>query len=206
MDRPPFGGVWQAADAGKLSLLSHGQGGAEPRFATEFRCLWDDDCLYVAFNCAADDVWATLTQRDEALWNEPVVEVFLDPLGEGKSFFEFQTNPLGAIYDSYVSDASQSDDWRKWRQWNCAGLKTVVFVDGGLSTPYCGSGWSALFTVPLASLEEACGRRPEAGAVWRANFARYDYRRECPRPELTCWAPVVDRFDDLGRFGSITFI
>jgi len=178
----------------------------KPKFSTKVRCLWDGAYLYVAFECKSPDVWATKTQRDDSLWEEPVVEVFLDILGSGKSFFEFQVNPLGTIYDSFVPDVSLNAEWCRWSKWNSKSLKIGVSVDGKLNDRSCrDNGWSAEFAISFDDLAAETSIRPQIGDSWRANFCRYDYSAELQKPELSCWAPVVKAYDDLANFGSIVF-
>ncbi len=178
----------------------------DPQFPTELRCLWDDQFLYVRFQCTCPDVWASKTRRDEDLWEEPVCEVFLDPEGAGRSFFEFQLNPLGTIYDSFVADSAQSGDWQRWSKWNCRGLFTSVHVDGRLNDrEHRDTGWTAQFAIPFDALAAEVKVWPRAGAAWRANFCRYDYSRQLPQPELSCVAPTVAVYDDLARFCLLRF-
>jgi hypothetical protein len=177
-----------------------------PTFATKVWCFRDETVLNVVFQCECPDVWATKTQRDTDLWNEPVVEVFLDVLGDGKSFFEFQVNPLGTVYDAFVPDVKLNADWKRWSRWNCDSLKTAVRVDGCLNDrQHRDTGWSAALAIPFDELAKEAGTVPQAGDVWRANFCRYDYSAELPSPELSCWAPVVKCFDDTKYFGLIVF-
>ena len=209
MDGSLFSGPWQTAEsvvAFRRLRKNADEPLVSPRFGTELRCLWDDHFLYVAFQCTCPDVWATKTQRDAELWEEPVCEVFLDVQGQGKSFFEFQLNPLGTIYDSFVADASKSSDWQRWARWNCRGLLTAAAVDGRLNDPARGDvGWSARFAIPFDALAAEVNIRPAAGSIWRANFCRYDYARELDEPELSCVAPAVGVFDDLPRFCELKF-
>ena len=178
----------------------------QPNFPTKVRCLWDDAYLYVAFECECPDVWATRTQRDSDLWNEPVVEVFLDVLGDGKSFFEFQVNPLGTVYDSFVPDVGLKDEWQRWSKWNSESLKTGISVDGKLNDrSYRDNGWSAEFAISFEDLAAETAIRPTVGGSWRVNFCRYDYSSELSKPELSCWSPVVKTYDDLARFGRLVF-
>jgi hypothetical protein len=178
-----------------------------PVFATRVRCLWDAAVLYVAFECEGPDVWATKTQRDDSLWEEPVVEIFMDVLGNEKSFFEFQVNPLGTVYDSFVPDVSLNAQWQCWSKWNCESLRAAVQVDGRLNDrQHRDNGWSAEFAIPFANIVSKAGDVPTVGDVWRANFCRYDYSAELVKPELSCWAPVIKCFDDMANFGSIIFV
>ena len=51
--------------------------GAPSPFETEARALYDDTFLYFSFRCRDDNIWATFKTRDQHLWDEEVVEVFL---------------------------------------------------------------------------------------------------------------------------------
>ena len=55
-----------------------------PAFPTEAAVTWDDTHLYVAFACTDSEPWARHAGRDDRLWEEEVVEVFLDPDGDGR--------------------------------------------------------------------------------------------------------------------------
>jgi hypothetical protein len=209
MDGSFFHPAWQAAEpvaAFRRLRQRDEETLVSPHFGTELRCLWDDRFLYVGFRCTCPDVWATRTQRDTDLWEEPVCEVFLDPSGQGKNFFEFQVNPLGTIYDSFVADAAQSADWPRWARWTCQGLVTAVHVEGRLNDRSSrDEGWSAQFAIPFAALAAEVKILAAAGAAWWANFCRYDYSAQLPQPELSCVAPTVAVFDDLARFCVLRF-
>ena len=56
--------------------------GAAP-FATRFRALWAPDVLYVRFDADDTSPWFTKALRDAPIWEEEVVEIFLDPAGRG---------------------------------------------------------------------------------------------------------------------------
>ena len=51
--------------------------GAPGSYETEARALYDDTFLYFSFRCRDDNIWATFKTRDQHLWEEEVVEVFL---------------------------------------------------------------------------------------------------------------------------------
>ena len=57
--------------------------GATPEQGTTVRAAWDADELRIQVHAQDRDAWATITQRDGPLWEEEVVEVFLDPVGDG---------------------------------------------------------------------------------------------------------------------------
>jgi Carbohydrate family 9 binding domain-like len=59
-----------------------------PAFPTEATMAWDDTNLYVAFASNDPVPWGRLKDRDARLWEEEVVEVFLDPDGDGRNYAE----------------------------------------------------------------------------------------------------------------------
>ena len=67
-------------------------------FDTRMAALWDDRCLYVAFRIEEPNVNARITERDDFVYNENDVEVFIDG---GDCYYEFQVNALGTIYEVF---------------------------------------------------------------------------------------------------------
>ena len=74
--------AWSAA--APLTLVDS-LDGSKPELRTIARLSWDDQALYVAFECEDPDVWGTLRQRDEPLYTQDVVEVFLDADADGRT-------------------------------------------------------------------------------------------------------------------------
>ena len=133
---------------------------------------------------------ATRERRDDALWEEDVFEVFLTPADPPTRYYEFEVNPLGAVFDACI------DSPRLSRPticvdvlWDCPGFGARVRRAPGR--------WSARVTIPLTALA------PDGIPLrWRANFFRVD--RGAP-DELTAWSPVgspVD-FHRADRFGTL---
>lgn len=167
--------------------------GVEPRQGTSIRAMWDAEELRVLFHAKDTHSWATLTERDGPLWEEEVVEVFLDPVGDLESYFEIEVNPLNTVLDlvlrrnrsGYVKDSA----------WHCEGLRTAVAQTA--------TAWSAELAIPFRGL---LGTPPEAGDRWRVNFCRIDRPPGVPR-ELTAWSPTgLANFHIPARFGILEFV
>jgi hypothetical protein len=60
--------------------------------------LWDDDNLYIAFWAAETAISATMTERDELLFFENDLEVFIDG---GDTYYELEFNALGVVYEAF---------------------------------------------------------------------------------------------------------
>jgi hypothetical protein len=105
-----------------------------PAYRTTFRALWDEGGLYVRFDACDDHPWHTMTQRDEAIWEEEVVEIFLDPTGTGIDYAEVEISPANVVCDLRI--ARPRPDLRNDRAWPWEGLECSRA--GGLSGN-CGS-------------------------------------------------------------------
>jgi hypothetical protein len=98
--------------------------GGRARLMTTVQALWDDKNLYLAFTCQDNDIWSTLKKRDDKLWTQEAVEIFIDANGDKKDYIELQINPQGAIFDSYLPSYRKNDNG-----WNSQ-MKVAVKVDG----------------------------------------------------------------------------
>ncbi len=67
-------------------------------YRTRFRALWNAHGLHLRFDAEDDAPWFTMTERDDPLWEEEVVEIFLDPTGDGR-YVEVEVNPAGVVCD-----------------------------------------------------------------------------------------------------------
>ena len=176
---PATTGAWGSAAALGPLVRSDGAGGA--RYRTMVRLAACGGDLAIRFECEDDDAWGTMTRRDDPLWEEEVVEVFLAP-GEGTParYFEFEVSPLGTLLDACVENShGDRSTLVASFEWNCSGVRWSAQVDRSRRL------WTAELVLPLRALVE--GREPPA--LWRGNF----YRIDRPRPgeaEFSAWSPT----------------
>ena len=76
------------------------------------------------FHAEDTHAWATMTERDAPLYEEEVVEVFLDPVGDLESYFEIEVNPLNTVLDLVLR--KNRSGYVKDFAWQCEGLRTAV--------------------------------------------------------------------------------
>jgi hypothetical protein len=151
-----------------------------------------DGTLLVRFDGRDDGVVATLRHRDDALWTEDVYEVFLAPIDPPVVYFEFEINPLGALFDARVRSpdlvrATMNADVA----WNLPGLRGASRVRPGR--------WTATLKIPIAPLLE--GRSNPR--LWRANFYRVD---RGAKDEFSAWSSGATEppdFHEASRFGRL---
>jgi carbonic anhydrase/acetyltransferase-like protein (isoleucine patch superfamily) len=196
--------AWMAAEAASAFVLADGSGA--PRFPTEARLCWDETHLYVAFSCQDSDIWGTYSQRDDPLFDEEVVEIFLCPSGNLQHYFEFEVSPLNTVFDAKVF--SPEGDRRTMlvdREWNAAGLRTAVRVAGTLSKRDDHDlGWITELAIPFADL--GLSGPPAPNEQWRMNLYRIE-RGEVE--EFSAWSPTLKSPPDFhvpARFGTLLFV
>jgi Carbohydrate family 9 binding domain-like len=148
-----------------------------PRFYTRVKMLWDDDYLYIGAELEEPHVWATLTEHDSVIFHDNDFEVFLNPSGDGRNYFEFEINALNTGWDLFLPkpyrEGGSADN-----SWEIPGLKTAVHVDGSLNNPRDRDrGWTVEIAFPwTAFASRAPVARPQIGQEWRINFSRVEWR------------------------------
>ncbi len=211
MDDP----AWNAAAWTELYVL-YGTLDGVPETATRAKIVWDDTYLYIGVEAEDHDIWATYTERDSPLWNENVLEVFIDPEGNAINYMEFEVSPLNTILDLWVETPLFSQGGPAHFDWDAAGLRTAVHIDGTLggadpNTPErqdTDTGWSLEFALPWEDAAIVSGTMalpPEPGDTWRINLTRYDYRNG--DRELSQWSPstVDGAWHEPSEYGHVTF-
>jgi len=90
--------AWQKA--GRMSFRCT-LDGSPPEFPTTARMLWDDDYLYISYHCVGKDMWATMARRDDRLWEEEVVEIFLDADRDRIGYVEIEVSPFAHFRSTF---------------------------------------------------------------------------------------------------------
>jgi len=173
-------------------------------YATSAKLLWDDDNLYVAFTTRDDQIANTHADRDSELWEGDVVEIFLDPSGEGKGYFELQFAPNGAKFDAKF-EGHRDPEWKDAARWNID-AKSAVQVEGSVNADDAKAdrSWTVEVAIPWKGLGLAGA--PKAPATWTANFYRIDSKGTHNVEFMGAWAPVGGDFHDLSKAGKLNFL
>jgi hypothetical protein len=181
-------------------------GSSPARWQTRAQACANDEALFVHFDCEDDDIWGNYTQRDDAIYDEEVVEVFI---GAGENtptdYFEFEISPNGVLFDARIHNTLATNGHRAAAlvvetAWDCAAVQWIAarFDEA--------NRWRAAIAIPWRSLlvDEAVA----VPKIWRGNF----YRIERPRSsgtaehEYSAWSPPLGAYPDFhraGEFGTI---
>lgn len=151
-----------------------------PRFRTRARMMWDDHFFYVAAELEEPHVWATLTAHDSVIFHDNDFELFIDPNGDTREYFEFEINALNTSWDLFLpkpyKDGGKADN-----AWEIPGLRTAVSVNGTLNDPRDrDKGWTLELAIPWSAFGPAAHMPlpPKSGDTWRVNFSRVEWQHE----------------------------
>jgi hypothetical protein len=141
------------------------------RYYTSFRALWTHAALAVRFDATDENPWHTFKERDDELWEEEVVEVFLDPSRRGVDYAEVEVSPANVVCDLLVRTP-----WPKLASdcsWHWDGLESRVTRPRGEVS----GDWIATVVLPwhgLRAIPGASGSRlpPANGERWKFNVFR----------------------------------
>ncbi len=155
----------------------------KPEAPTTARAVCTKDALYVLFQCRYREAgavqWSHRT-RDDAVWNDNCVEIFLEPTGAGSgSYYQVTVNPGGTVADSFARDH---------KAWN-GELAVKTKVAPGL--------WTAELAIPFSQLSLPGGK---VNKVWRMNLMRFNLAPA----EDTSWCVLGDYSSHVpSRFGYL---
>ncbi len=188
------------ADVSPVGEFLNNRDGSHSKLATEARVLYDDNFIYFAFRVVDKNIWATMRKRDEHLWLEEVVEVFLEANPSVPNYIELEVNPLGAMLDIYLIDTRK---FLHYESWNSEKLKWAVQVDGTVDGKDGDREWTCEIALPIEDIATAPHRPPQPGDRWRMNLFRVD---KLPEAAELAWSPTLqDDFHVLPKLGELVF-
>ncbi len=168
--------AWKKAPWTDWFVDIEGPAKPKPRFRTRAKLLWDDQYLYVAAELEEPHVWATLTEHDSVIFRDNDFEVFLNPSGDGRNYFEFEINALNTGWDLFLPKPYR-EGGKADNSWEIPGLRSAVHVNGTLNDPSDRDrGWTVEIAFPWSAFaSRAPVERPKPGGEWRINFSRVEW-------------------------------
>ncbi|MBI5546680.1 MAG: carbohydrate-binding family 9-like protein, partial [Deltaproteobacteria bacterium] len=174
--------------------------GGQPRSRTEARLVWDEEYLWAAFDVQDEDLWARSEKKDDPIYQEEVVELFLDADGDGKTYNELELSPRNVQFDAYFPARRQGMDLA----WDSQ-MTSAVKLRGTLNEPTDkDEGWTAELRIPVKRLAAVPRWPPQPGDRWRFNLYRLEWHTERKVNEGAAFSPpLVGDFHHLPRFGIL---
>jgi len=187
------------AEAAPVELMGS-LDGRKPSYRTTARLLYDDQDLYVSFDCEDANIQGTLFRRDDPIYTQEAVEIFIDADGDGRTYNELEVSPNNTLFDAYFPERRNGMDL----SWD-SGTKSAVKFKGTINNPSDrDQGWTVEMAIPIAKLAKVPHVPPKKGDSWRFNLYRLDVDQG--RQEGMAFSPLfVGDFHNLPRFGRLNF-
>lgn len=147
----------------------------ESRQGTISRLLWDDEYLYILYQCDDPFLHATVTTRDGPIYEEDAVEFFATPNAKDISaYVGFEMNVLGTLFDYIAFGGGTAWTPNIHPRWQSEGVEIASTYRGTLNAHEdIDGGWILEIAIPLGNFRHLGGRiPPHHGDQWRAALNR----------------------------------
>lgn len=196
--------IWHQANPIVFKENRTGNNVSDPQLKTRVMACYDDSTLYFVFICNDPDIWTSFTQRDEHLWEEEAVEVFIDVDDVPETYVEIEVSPANVLFDSYIVDP-HNIDVAATAAFDLPGIKHAVQVNGTLNKRYDkDDSWSVEIALPFKDLKNENIKEITRSTKMKINFYRLDENQGAERVSYA-WSPTGARFHKPSVFGNLIF-
>ena len=145
---------------------------------TTVRGCWSEQFLCFQYICQDSFVRSDYTKRDEPLYEQDVIEIFIDEEGNGIHYIELEISPHNVIFDAKIINNGQGKVTDIDLAWDIEGLRTEIHRPQSEIYIYYIYIPATNFAAPL-----------EKGKTMKVNFYRIDEQRSGER-EYQAWRPT----------------
>lgn len=195
--------AWSGANSVELTFPWDYQTGAKQK--TVARLLWDDQYLYVGYDCEDADIVAHFDRRDDPTYRDDAVEIFINPNPQQVDFYYgLEMNAKATLYDYFYAFPKLNI-----KRIDLHGVQLATHLRGTLNqTSDKDTGWSLEVAIPWSNFEELTRKLPpQPGDTWSANINRWDGVE--PNRRLSIWSDSgLEKAHphQPARFGQLVFI
>lgn len=194
--------AWKLATPSMPFMTSNG---SVSELTVTVKSVWDDTNLYFAFEVKDQHIGSTLKNRDDELWTQDCIEIYLDAKSDGNNYLEIQVSPANVVFDALFT-GHRTPPWQEAKAHDIPGLKTAVHIDGTLNKDDdVDNGYSVEVAIPLASIPDFGDIPPTLGSTIRANFFRIDATGG-KVIGASAFSPAGNDFHNLSKAGKVRFI
>lgn len=160
---------WKTEFLGPFVIHNSGDKATQNTFVS---LSWNDQNLYIAYRSTDSKIVGTSQKKDSQIFNtDDLVELFIDPDGDGQNYVEIGVNAFSSNYDLLLKCILPNcGGWNTAMSFDIAGLETVSKI-----TP---EGYNTEIKIPFSSLKTIKNgnfNQPKAGTKWKGNTFRIDY-------------------------------
>ena len=153
------------------------EGVKKPTYKTQVKMLWDDTYFYILAKMEEPHVWADITEHDAIIFHNNDFEVFVDPTGDAKNYYELEVNAINTVWDLFISKPYREKNNVVLNDWTATGLKSAIKIDGTLNNPTdVDKGWIVELAIPWSVYKTSYfHKNVPKNKFWRVNFSRVNW-------------------------------
>lgn len=160
---------WKTPFSGPFVV--HNSGGKATQ-NTMVSLSWNDKNLYIAYRTEDSKIIGSSKTKDSKIYEtDDLVEIFLDPDGDGQNYLEIGVNAFSANYDMLIQCPSPNcGGWNASMTFDISELESVSKTTR--------EGFCTEIKIPFSSLEKIKNgnfTQPKAGTKWKGNAFRINY-------------------------------
>ena len=175
-----------------------------PKQGTTARLLWDDEFLYVAWDCEDTDIVAHHGAHDDPTYEDDAVEIFINPDPKQTFYYGMEINARATVYDYLYAFPRVL-----LKRVDFEGLRIAAYVRGTMNVRGDqDKGWTIELAIPWRNFADLAPKLPpEPGSSWTANMNRWDGVE--PDRRLSQWSDsglTEPNPHNPDRFGKLIFV
>ena len=191
---------WKTPFLGPFVIHNSGEKATQNTFVS---LSWNDKNLYIAFRSEDSKIVGSSQTKDSKIYEtDDLVEIFLDPDGDGQNYLEVGVNAFSTNYDMLIKCPSQNcGGWKASMTFDIAELEAV-----SKTTP---EGFCTEIKIPLSSLKKIKHGNfilPKAGTKWKGNAFRIDYGNTTEYTALQYYKSLKFGFHQPQEFAVFEFV
>ncbi|WP_337965659.1 carbohydrate-binding family 9-like protein [uncultured Flavobacterium sp.] len=160
---------WKTPFLGPFVIHNSGEKATQ---STMVSLSWNEENLYIAYKSADSKIIGSAQKKDTQIFStDDLVEIFIDPDGDGQNYVEIGVNAFSTNYDMLLKCISPlCGGWNTSMAFNITGMEAQSKI-----TP---EGFTTEIKIPFSSLETIQNgnfSKPKTGTKWRGNTFRIDY-------------------------------
>ncbi|MFZ1289889.1 MAG: carbohydrate-binding family 9-like protein [Melioribacteraceae bacterium] len=196
--------IWKIVTPIVLKENHSGNDVSDPELRTEVKTCYDESTIYLVFICNDPDIWSSSTARDEYLWKEEAIEVFIDVDKVPENYVEIEVSPANILFDSYIVDP-EIIDVAETARFDLQGIRTGVKINGTINErDDRDKNWTVEIAIPFKDLNTENNPRVTSKTEIKINFFRLDKNRGMNFGSYA-WSPTGARFHKPSVFGKVIF-
>lgn len=173
-------------------------------YETKAKVLYSETGLYFLFSCEDKKLTNTMQADFLNLWDEDVIEFFLQPDDTRAAYFEYELSPLN--YELPIMIYNEKGNLNSWMPFHYEGdrkTKHATTVTGGEKKSNASvNGWTTEVFIPYKLLKPVLDKLPSSGTKWKGNLYRIDYDKG---QALWSWKLTSGNFHEYDKFGTFRF-